>query len=100
MPVKPKKEDEAIVQSVPVVHGGHSEVEVKPNVVGQVKVGSCDYDVVVKGDPKGEYEVELVGVKCDLRSSAKAATAIIDIIFQAKRVVYTPPMKFEKVESE
>jgi len=72
----------------------------EPKVVGQVKIGSCDYDVVVKGDPKGEYEVELVGVKCDRRLDAKKATEVIDTIFQAKRVVYTPPMKFEKVETE
>lgn len=85
----------------PYSRGGERKTPKKeePNVVGEVKIGNCNYNVVVSGDPKGEHEVELVGTSCDLRADATKSTEVIDAIFNAKRVIYTPPQKFLKEEA-
>ena len=77
-----------------------SKPKEETKVVGHLEIEGCKYDVVVKGDVKGEHEVELVGTSCLVRSMAKKSTEVVDAIFQAKRVIYTPPVKFEKEESE
>ena len=74
------------------------EEKVEDKTVGEIKIGACNYNVVVKGDVEGEHEVELVGTSCERRSDAKESTKIVDAIFSAKKLIYTPPQKFNKEE--